>query len=183
MVVALVALTAALAGTAIAATKIGTKNIKRGAVTTKKIAGGAVTAKKLDPAAGNQFVRAAAAAVTDPVLTGAAANTIVASTTIVAPQAGFLQITASADAFSSGNDAGIACTVVVDGNAVLASRRVLLNTGAATFDDHIDNCATNVTVPAAPGPHIVGLEFSGVDGASVARRTVDVLFVAFGPNG
>jgi len=47
MVVALLALTVALGGSAYAATKIGTKQIKAGAVTAKKIRAGAVTSAKI----------------------------------------------------------------------------------------------------------------------------------------
>lgn len=183
MVVALVALTAALAGTALAATKVGTKNIKRGAVTTKKIADGAVTASKLDPASGNQFVRVASASAIDPALIGANANGVIASTTINAPRPGFLQITASADVSSTAPEPAIACQIVVDDNPIGPSRRVILNTAAPTYDDHNDNCATNVTVPIQPGSHTVGLHISGNDGAYIFGRTLDVLFVAFGPNG
>lgn len=47
MIVALIALVVALSGSAYAAIKIGTKNIKDGAVTTVKIKNGAVNASKL----------------------------------------------------------------------------------------------------------------------------------------
>jgi hypothetical protein len=47
MVVAIVALVAAITGTAYAATKVGTKQLKNKAVTTKKIKNGAVTGAKL----------------------------------------------------------------------------------------------------------------------------------------
>ena len=47
MVVAVLALIVALAGSAYAATKIGTKQLKNSAVTTKKISNGAVTSDKL----------------------------------------------------------------------------------------------------------------------------------------
>jgi hypothetical protein len=47
MIVACTALVVALGGSALAATKIKSKNIKNGAVTTKKIKTGAVTAKKV----------------------------------------------------------------------------------------------------------------------------------------
>jgi hypothetical protein len=47
LVVATVALVVAMAGTGYAAFKVGTKNIKNGAVTTKKLHNGAVTTKKL----------------------------------------------------------------------------------------------------------------------------------------
>lgn len=47
MVVALVALILALAGTAVAASKIGTNSLKNGAVTTKKLKNRAVTGAKL----------------------------------------------------------------------------------------------------------------------------------------
>jgi hypothetical protein len=51
MAVALLALIVALSGSAYAATKIGTKQIKAGAVTAKKIRTGAVTAGKIRPGA------------------------------------------------------------------------------------------------------------------------------------
>jgi hypothetical protein len=47
LVVATVALVVAMAGTGYAAFKVGTKNIKNGAVTTKKLHNGAVTTKKI----------------------------------------------------------------------------------------------------------------------------------------
>jgi hypothetical protein len=137
-----------------------------------------VTAKKLAPGVGGTVVRSASAAISGTALTGTAANGTVATATIQAPSTGVLQITASSDVFSSGNDAGIGCVIDVDGADVRASERVLLNTGSPTTDDHIDNCATNVTVPAAAGQHTVTLNFTGVDDASVDERTLDVLFVA-----
>lgn len=53
MVVAIVAVVAAITGTAYAATKIGTKQLKNNAVTTKKIKNGAVTGIKLAAGAVN----------------------------------------------------------------------------------------------------------------------------------
>src|SRR5436305_10456359 len=47
LVISIIALVMAMAGTGYAAFKVGTKNIKNGAVTTKKLHNGAVTAKKL----------------------------------------------------------------------------------------------------------------------------------------
>src|SRR5689334_16143773 len=51
MVVALLALVVALGGSAYAASKVGTKDIRKGAVTAGKIRAGAVTAKKIRPGA------------------------------------------------------------------------------------------------------------------------------------
>src|SRR5437763_15100003 len=51
LVVATVALVVAMAGTGYAAFKVGTKNIKNGAVTTKKLHNGAVTTKKIQDGA------------------------------------------------------------------------------------------------------------------------------------
>ncbi len=183
MVVALAALFVALGGTVYAAAKIDTRDLAKGAVTSKKLAAGAVKATKLDGAALGPFVRSANAAISGDTLTGTAANATVAEATIEAPRSGFVQITGSADVFSSGADAGIACAIAVDGAEIDASDRVLLNTAAATTDDHIDNCATNVTAPVSPGSHTVGLVFSGVNGASVDERTLDVLFVPYGASG
>lgn len=48
LVISIIALVVALGGTSYAAFKVGTKNIKNGAVTTKKLHNGAVTGKKLN---------------------------------------------------------------------------------------------------------------------------------------
>ena len=56
MVVAIVALIAALAGSAYAIKKIGTKQLRNGAVSTKKIKNGAVTEAKIAAAARNKVV-------------------------------------------------------------------------------------------------------------------------------
>jgi hypothetical protein len=47
LVISVIALVMAMAGTGYAAFKVGTKNIKNGAVTTKKLHNGAVTTKKI----------------------------------------------------------------------------------------------------------------------------------------
>ena len=82
MVVALVALAVSLGGSAWAVTKVGTKQIRNGAVTTQKIRGGAVTSGKLGNGSVTGPKVAAGAIGESDLLDGAVSGDKIAQTTI-----------------------------------------------------------------------------------------------------
>ena len=203
IVVAVLALVAALAGTALAGPNATTSAISKKkakkiakkqainqinelapglSVAKAESADTAANASALGGLAANQLVRSASAA-SENRLTGGGANGPVLQTTITAPRNGHLQITASSDVHLSVADQGIACVLSVDGSDVPGSRRVLLGDTGETLKDNIENCTTNGTSRVSGGSHTVRLDLSGVNDANVDERALDVLFVPFGATG
>ena len=84
MIVALIALMVALGGSAWAVTKVGTKQIRNGAVTAPKLRSGAVTSAKLGPGAVTGPKVAAGAIAESDLLDGSVTGDKIAQTTIKA---------------------------------------------------------------------------------------------------
>jgi hypothetical protein len=201
LLVAIIAIVFAIGGAAYAGSKVGTHDLENGAVTAAKLHRKAVTTKKIkrDSVTGakvkesslgtvpnanavgglpaNNLVRVASAAVNHNAL---ATSGTAAQTSIDAPRAGFLQIIASGDSFSTVNDAGITCALLLDSQLIIASERTISLSTPANVEE---NCDTNATTSVSLGSHTVKFNFSGIDNAEVDGATLDVLFVPFGANG
>ena len=201
LLVAITAVFLAIGGAAYAGLRVGTRDLQNGAVTAAKLHKKAVTTKKIkrDSVTGakvkesslgtvpnanavgglpaNNLVRIASAAVNHDAL---AASGTAAQASIDAPRAGFLQIIASGDSFTSVSDAGITCALLLDSQLITASERTISLSTPANVEE---NCDTNATTSVSLGSHTVKFNFSGIDNAQVDGVTLDVLFVPFGANG
>jgi len=138
MVVAMIALVVAIGGTAIAATKIGTKQLKNNAVTAKKIKKNAVTASKIKAKA---------------VATGKLAASSVATGKIAASAVTGSKIAASAVTGSKIADGTVTGSKIADGtvtggkiaDGAVTGTKIATNAvdGSKVADDSIDSAKTS----------------------------------------
>lgn len=121
MIVAVIALVAALTGGAYAATKIGTSQIQRGAVTKKKLHAQSVTTPKLVPSERSQgFV------FNDPSAVPLTANASTTVATLNLPQGANFVVTAAASLGNNTNNLSLAsCELRDDGVKVTAGNGTL----------------------------------------------------------
>ena len=101
----------------------------------------------------------------------------VLSTSIVAPNRGFLVMNASTDVAASGDDLVI-CSLEIDGQDVASTDRVV---GTSDIDGPAQEeiCSTNGTVPVNAGRHTVDFEAIMGSGTTLEGSNLDVLFVPF----
>jgi hypothetical protein len=169
IVVAVVALVAAVAGTAIAGTgpfKVTSSKVKRIA---KK------EAKKVAPRSAQAFSNAGA-------LIGPASNATILQTSIRAPKRGFLLIRAGSDVFGSVADTD-QCAIVVDGGLVTSSVRVFELSGTTNSEE---DCTTETTVRVGKGNHTVAFRSVGsgiLAGNRYDEASLQVEWVKFGNGG
>lgn len=138
-------------------------------------------ADKLDGLDASGLARVAHTGVTGLALEGKSGTA--ASTTIQAPAAGFLFITASSDlqrALPGVN--AVNCFVSLDGTEIRASERTISLDDSPVGSE--DNCATSATVPVAAGAHTVALVGDLVQtGTIFDEADVSALYVPFDGTG
>jgi hypothetical protein len=151
LIVAIVALIAALTGTAFAINRSGVTRI------VKKYAAREASAEKFSALSGAP--------------SGSTENA--ATTHIKAPgRGGFLFITAGSDVFGSAQDL-FTCKIAVDGTADQFTTRT-----ADMGQDNEDNCDTNGAVKVSKGSHRVDFQVSNRNSTTVFdATTLDVLWV------
>lgn len=170
--------------TALAASKIGSDQLKSGAVTTGKvakeavktgkIANDAVTGKKvkesslgevpsasdattLDGIGASAFTRVAGSSTEDTVLDGVEGTARTVG--ITAPQRGYLFIVASGNVSNGGTTKTFTdCRLNLDGADIPGTRRSAYTSEEVPKSD----CATNAIVPVTAGPHTVNYTFGVV---------------------
>jgi hypothetical protein len=170
--------------TAWAASKIGTDQLKAGAVTTGKLAKEAVKSGKIanDAVTGEKveestlgpvpkseeattlggigpsaFTRVATSSTQDTALQGE--DGTAQSVSIIAPHDGFLFVVASANVFHEGpTKADSDCRLNLDGTDIPASIRGVYTSEVVPNTD----CATNTIVPVKRGRHTVDFTFHGI---------------------
>ncbi len=149
LVVAIVALFAALGGTAVA---ISSKKVKK---VVKQYATRVAHAEK------------AGALIGPP--SGSTENALTAQ--IQAPRKGFLYVTAGSDVFGSGDF--LTCAIAVDGTPDQFTRRSI-----DLAQDNEDNCATNGVEKVTRGTHTVSLQADARLASTVFdNSSLDVLWV------
>jgi hypothetical protein len=200
MVVAVIALSFALVGTAIAGpdaitsavTKSKVKKIdkKQAKKQIRKKAPGlsvanavnaqnAVNADTVDGFHANSLVRSAFSQIDDNALVGPTGPGTVRTTTITAPTNGFLLVNAGSDVF--GGPGTGRCVIRVNGTVIASSEREW-ELGANNTEE---DCTTETTAAVTTGAHTVDL--FAIDGVPAATRydeaELQVLFVPFGTTG
>lgn len=167
IVVAVVALVAAVSGTAIA----GTDSFKVTRSDVRQIA--KQEAKKVAPRSAQAFADSNA-------LLGPATDGTVVQTSIRAPRRGFLLINAGADVFGGTIDSDT-CNIEVDGTEIQSSNRTYRLDNATNFEE---DCTTETTVRVGRGTHQVA--FIGTNPAAGNRydeASLQVEWVRFGNGG
>jgi hypothetical protein len=189
--------------TAWAASKIGTDQLKAGAVTTGKLAREAVKTGKIanDTVNGRNVKESTLAAVPSAEGTAAVAgigpsaftrvwSSSIASKALVksgtaravqltAPRDGYLFVVASADVINEGVTiyAGTDCRLNLDGVDIPASIR---SVSTSSEKDPKGICATSTIVPVTAGPHVVYFTMGGAEFEVWAERAeLDVEFTPF----
>lgn len=140
-----------------------------------------VNADKVDDLHANELIRVAFDSETDDALTGVTLGDAL-TVEIVAPTAGFLVVTASADVYGTADDF-LTCSIWVDGDQLAESNRAL---ELDPPDAGEQNCATNaVYTTVFGGDHVVDFYFAGLESATttVDEASMHVLFIPFNGTG
>jgi hypothetical protein len=108
----------------------------------------------------------------------------VLSTSIIAPTAGHLAITAGADVWNDFANDVVRCLIDVDGTNLGSSDRQIALDGAGTTNQDED-CSTQAAVAVGPGTHSIGFEAADVDSASTHfdEAVLWAIFVPYDANG
>jgi hypothetical protein len=189
LIVAVLALVAALTGTALAGPDASTSAISKKKV--KKIAkkqikklasdlsvAHADTAGAVDGFDANGLVRAAFATTANALPSGS--NGTMLTRTIEAPGRGLLTIVASAEVIYPPASDQFECSLQMDDRDIANSVRVLQANGAVGAED---NCATNATRPVTAGRHKIDLEATNVSAADFGAAELSVIFAPFNGSG
>ncbi|MGI8430246.1 MAG: hypothetical protein ACR2OB_13325 [Solirubrobacteraceae bacterium] len=163
-VIALIALVAALSGTAYAATRIGTKQLKDGAVTTGKLADRAVTTGKLNPSARSQGFATNRRG--QLALTGGADTTVAR---LSLPVGGNYIVTAEAVLGSNGAGGLVNCDLLENNNPIASGNGSL--TAMAAFSQ-------TITLTAASSGGSIALSCNPDNGAQAKARVITAVRVA-----
>ncbi len=164
LVVAIIALCVALAGTAYAATKIGTKNIRNGAVTTKKLknravtagklANGAVTAEKIGPNAVTSGAIAADAVTSAKIANGAVGASQLAPGVLAGGSAGFVATANGQQAIAASLDpTPLAQLSLPAASAYVVTAQMTLGNAGNTPGNFINCFLTRNNAPLSQGVH------------------------------
>jgi hypothetical protein len=163
-VIAMIALVAALSGTAYAATRIGTKQLQNGAVTSAKIKDGAVTIRKLDSSA---VSRGFASNQSDQISLPAGADTIVARLSL--PTNGSYIVTAATVLGSNGAGGLINCDLLENNNPIASGNGNLSATAAFS---------QTITLTAASSGGSIALSCNPDTGSQAKARVITAVRVA-----
>jgi hypothetical protein len=195
MIVACVALSLALAGSAVAGTEALNKAVTKSKVKqiakkqgkkqakkqiNKKASGLSVAnADTVDGFHADDLVRSAFSQIDNDALVGPSGPATVRSTTIDAPTTGFLLVNAGSDVF--GGPTTGRCGIRINGTLVLSSEREWQLAAGNSEED----CTTETTAQVPAGTHTVDLfAVNGVAaGARYDEAELQVLFVPFGSTG
>jgi hypothetical protein len=153
--------------------------------TTATTAGSATTASNVAGFAPNALTRVATAYDDNNAHTFSTNSTAnVLNTSINAPKAGFLFITAGSDVYGGGSDGrDSTCWITLEGTEFSPSERDI------QLDDtvnHEENCQTEATIAVSAGDHAVAFRASAdgsVDSVNYDESTLNVLYVPFDGGG
>lgn len=195
MIVALIALFVALAGTVYAAGQVDGHVIARGTLPGNRIVDDTVTGRQvkessfgkvrnadtLDGIDSTAFSHAASRAIASNAIPPSANihNGVAREITVVAPQNGFVLAIASAEAFNNNDVDDFRCILRLDN----VEQQPSLRSGHVDFnlDQPRDNCDTNSLIPVSKGSHTIQFFFADLDNTTtVDAAELDVVFIPFG---
>ena len=196
MIVALIALFCALAGTVYAAGQIDGHIIERGSLPGNRIADDTVTGKQVkeltlgqvrnaDSVGGirsTAFSRAASSATDSNAIPPGGHEGTARQVTLTAPQSGFLLAIATAGLSNASDVSNYTCVLRLDGvNQPQSARKGFLDFLNQDPRENEQTCDTASLFPVTRGAHTVQFNFSDMDNNTVVGAAeLDLVFIPFG---